>query len=123
MSSKNGDSRRVQRVEKEVQQSVARFLIRDIQSEFPGLLTVTHVGMSGDLKTARISVSLFITEGEKEASMKEALKTLKAWTPEIQKHLSDELQLRFVPKLQFVEDEAMAKSLHIENLLAELKKK
>lgn len=110
-------------VEKEVQQSVARFLVRDMKEELPGLVTVTHVKMPSDLRAARVSVSLLLLEGGDEAAgMKETLEILKAWAPEIQDHVNHELRLRYVPKLNFVADTSMANALHIENVLRDLKK-
>lgn len=119
---KVGDNRRIQMVEKEVQQSIARFLSRDFKDEVPGLITVTQVRMPSDLKTARVSVSVFATEGDEKIVTQDVLLKLKAWAPDIQEHLNHDLKLRFVPKLSFEEDQAMAKSLHIENLLRDIKK-
>lgn len=119
---KAGDNRRVPMVEREVQQSIARFLGRDFKDEIPGLLTVTAVKMPADLRSARVSVSLFVTEGNEAEQMEKVLQKLKAWSPEIQDHLNHELRMRFVPKLTFEADTAMAKSLQIENILRDIKK-
>lgn len=119
---KSGDARRVPMVERQVQQAIARFVGRDLKDEVPGLLTVTQVKMPADLRSARVSVSLFVTEGDEAEIMKDVLKTLKAWAPEIQDHLNHELKMRYVPKLTFEADESMAKTLKIENILRDIKK-
>ncbi|MBX3042017.1 MAG: 30S ribosome-binding factor RbfA [Bdellovibrionaceae bacterium] len=119
---KSGDARRVPMVEREVQQAIARFVGRDLKDEVPGLLTITQVKMPADLRSARVSVSLFVTEGDEAEIMKDVLKTLKAWAPEIQAHLNHELKMRYVPKLSFEADQSMAKTLQIENLLRDIKK-
>ena len=119
---KSGDARRVPMVERQVQQAIARFVGRDLKDEVPGLLTVTQVKMPADLRSARVSVSLFVTEGDEAEIMRDVLKTLKAWAPEIQDHLNHELKMRYVPKLTFEADESMAKTLKIENILRDIKK-
>lgn len=119
---KSAEARRVPMVERQVQQAIARFVGRDLKDEVPGLLTVTQVKMPTDLRSARVSVSLFVTEGDEAEIMKDVLKTLKAWAPEIQDHLNHELKMRYVPKLTFEADQSMAKTLQIENLLRDIKK-
>ncbi len=119
---KAGDARRVPMVEREVQHAIARFLGRDFKDEIPGLLTVTQVKMPPDFRTARVFVSLFVTEGNESDEMKRLLRKLKVWAPEIQDFLNHELKMRYVPKLTFEADLSTAKTLHIENLLRDIKK-
>lgn len=118
MSNKPGDGRRVARMEKEIQQAIAQFLLRDVQRELPGLVTVSSVKMPGDLRTAKVAISLIATGGGDEAKLrKEAVKILQQWAPEVQHHLAAELNLRFVPKLTFIPDETTDRILHVENVL------
>ena len=123
-----GDGRRVSRVEKEVHASIATYLIRSFRFEH-GIVTVTKVILTADLKSARVYVSLMEGIGveDTDAQTKKAdpvallLAELKHEAFEIQNHVAHELKLRFVPKLQFFKDETTEKVLAIEKTLFELK--
>lgn len=52
------DGRRVSRVEKEVQAIVSTYIIRHLQGELPGLVTIGKVQIPADLRVARVYVSL-----------------------------------------------------------------
>ena len=67
-----GDGRRVARAEREIQTNVAQFLIRGFKTPLPGLVTVASVRMPGDLRTAKVYVSVLGTDDQK----KEALELL-----------------------------------------------
>lgn len=126
-----GDGRRVSRVEKEVHASIATYLIRSFRFEH-GIVTVTKVILTADLKSARVYVSLMEgigAENDSEAKSEKKidpsvllLAELKHEAVEIQNHVAHELKLRFVPKLQFFKDETTEKVLAIEKTLFDLKK-
>ncbi len=122
-----GDGRRVSRVEKEVHASIATYLIRSFRFEY-GIVTVTKVILTADLRSARVYVSLMEGIGSEPAPTKTGdhtavlLSELKHEAVEIQNHIAHELKLRFVPKLQFYKDETTDKVLAIEKTLFDLKK-
>lgn len=117
---KETDNRRLARVEREVLQVVAKFIIREMKDDLPGLVTVTRVKMPADLRTAKVYVSLFNPEGEAEASQAQAVKILQKWAVHIQADIESELALRFTPKLTFFFDETIHQVLHVENILHQL---
>lgn len=128
---KSGDGRRVQRVEKEVQQAIAAFVLRDLQGELPGFVTITGVRMTADLRNARVAVSIIVpdqtgsapaAEAERKARA-EAVDILQSWAPEIQDHLNAELAMRFCPRLTFVPDDTTERVLHVESVLRDLSAK
>ena len=61
-----GDGRRIARVEKEVQATIAQYLIHGFSTSLPGLVTVAQVKMPADLRTARVYVSVLGAEDKKE---------------------------------------------------------
>jgi len=113
-----GDGRRVARVEREVQTTIAQFLVRGFKSALPGLVTVSQVKMPGDLRTAKVYVSVLGSDEEQ----KTALKTLQDRAFEIQNYIGNELKMRFCPKLTFYPDHQTAEVLKVEKILAEIQK-
>lgn len=111
-----GDGRRKARVEKEVQQIISQYLIRHLQSELPGLVTVSRVQMPADFRTAKVFVSCF-SEG---ASEKEIIETLKHWIRDIQDEINRSLQMRYCPKITFYIDETTENILKIEKILSDI---
>ena len=72
-------SRRVARVEKEVQMVVSKYIIRYLKEELPGLVTVGRVIIPGDLRSAKVFVSLLDPNMTNDAgSTKEMLHVLKS---------------------------------------------
>lgn len=116
MKKEKGDGRRVQRVEQEIQRSVAQFLISGFRFPLPGLVTVSRVLMPGDLKTAKVYVSVFGSEEDRE----KAVETLQERAFEVQNHIGKELKMRFCPKLKFYADEATEHVLKIDRILHDL---
>ena len=113
-----GDGRRVARVEKEVQQIVASFLITGLRVRLPGLVTVSQVKMPADLRTAKVYVSVMGSKAERD----EAIDLLQENAGEIQRKLATELKLRYTPMLTFFPDETTEKVLKIEKILNDLAK-
>lgn len=119
-SVKPGDGRRIARVEKEVQESVARYLVSDLRGELPGLVTVSRVHMPGDLRTAKIYVSVIAPGADEDRIRDEVVDFLQDRAFEIQDFLNAELGLRFCPKLTFYPDESTVKVLKVEKILHDL---
>lgn len=111
-----GDGRRVARVEREVQQTVAQFLISGFKLPLPGIVTVARVKMPGDLRTAKVYISIL---GDPKL-LDEAVELLQGRAFEIQNYLSKELKMRFCPKLTFYADDETEQILKVEKILQEL---
>ena len=95
-------SQRQLRVGELVKQNLGELLIRN-EAKIPSinskLITVTEVRMTPDLKTARVYV---IPLGG--ADTKETVKILTEYSHLVRKALSKRLDIKFLPKLTFVED-------------------
>jgi ribosome-binding factor A len=114
-----GDGRRVARVEREIQQTVAQYLLHGIKDRLPGLVTVAHVKMPADLRTAKVFISVLGTDQEKDM----VLEILQRNARDIQSYISDNLRMRYCPKLSFYPDTTTESVLKVEKILAELKEK
>ena len=95
-------SQRQLRVGELVKQSIGEIFIRNeakISTINSKLITVTEVRMTPDLKTARVYV---IPLGGIDT--KETVKILTEYSHLVRKALSKRLDIKFLPKLTFVED-------------------
>lgn len=111
-----GDGRRVARVEREIQATIAQFLIRGFKTPLPGLVTVASVKMPADLRTAKVYVSVLGSDKQQE----EALELLQERAFEIQNFIGKELKMRYCPKLTFFADHTTEQVLKVEKILHDL---
>ena len=117
--SKRTYSQRQLRVGEMVKQNLGELFIRNeakIPSVSTKLITVTEVRMTPDLKTARIYV---IPLGGVE--MKETVRILTEYSHLVRRSLSKRLDIKFLPKLIFVEDNSFEYAEKIENILKKIK--
>ena len=117
--SNKGYSQRQLRVGELVKQSIGEIFIKNetkISSFNSRFITVTEVRMTPDLKTARVYV---IPLGG--IDMKEIVGVLHD-NAHLRKALSKKLSLKFLPKLNFIEDKSFEYAEKIEKLIKENKK-
>ena len=108
-------SQRQLRVGELVKQNLGELFIRNeakISSINSKLITVTEVRMTPDLKTARVYV---IPLGGIET--KETVKILTEYSHLVRKALSRRLDIKFLPKLTFVEDNSFEYAEKIERII------
>ena len=113
-------SQRQLRVGELVKQSIGEIFIKNetkITSFNSKFITVTEVRMTPDLKTARVYV---IPLGG--ADMKQIVSVLTANSHLVRRALSKKLDLKFLPKLHFVEDNSFEYAEKIEKLIKENRK-
>ena len=112
-------SQRQLRVGELVKQNLGELFIRN-EAKIPAinskLITVTEVRMTPDLKTARVYV---IPLGGVET--KETVKILTEYSHLVRKALSKRLDIKFLPKLTFVEDNSFEYAEKIEKLIRQNK--
>ena len=78
-----------------------------------GFATVTRVDMSDDLKHARVYISVYGSERERD----ECLQALNHARGYIQHKLSPRIHLKYMPDLSFVFDRSIEYSIHINEVL------
>ena len=112
-------SQRQLRVGELVKQNLGELLIRN-EAKIPfinsKLITVTEVRMTPDLKTARVYV---IPLGGIDT--KETVKILTEYSHLVRKALSKRLDIKFLPKLTFVEDNSFEYAEKIERIIKKIK--
>jgi ribosome-binding factor A len=110
-------TKRSERVGDLILEYVSQLLSRGINDPRVGVVTLTGVEVSNDLKHARIFFSLLVNQQAKD----EVLSGLKSATGFIRSKVARELKLRFVPTLEFLYDDAQANAQRIEELLRKVK--
>jgi len=111
-------SRRVARVSESIKREVSQLLISDIKDDRvgAGLVSVTHVDVSGDLQHAKIFVSIYGTDEAKAATMA----GLKSATGFVRTELGQRMRLRRTPEVVFVEDHSIEQGTQVLSLLNRL---
>ena len=84
-----------------------------------GLVTITAVDVTRDLRHARLFISVMGSDTERAATL-EALESMKG---HLRTRLSKALRLRVAPDISFKMDESVARAARIESLLAQVREK
>ena len=80
-----------------------------------GMISVTRVETTGDLRYAKVWLSVYGMENEKE--FRRGLKSASGW---LRKELASSMNLRYTPELVFELDHSIEYGAHISSLLNEL---
>jgi ribosome-binding factor A len=113
-------SRRADRVAEAVRAEAATFLNEEARDpRLVGLVTVTGVDVSRDLRQARIFVSILGSDSQRTATF-EALTSIAS---ALRSRLAKTMRLRVAPEVSFRLDESVARAARIESLLAEVRDK
>jgi ribosome-binding factor A len=112
------DNRRADRVAEAIREEVATFLAEDVKDpRVVGLVTVTGVEVTRDLRQAKIYVSVMGSETERAATFD----GLSSVAGHLRSRVGRALRLRLAPEITFRPDESIARAARIESLLAQIK--
>jgi ribosome-binding factor A len=109
-------SRRVLKAAEAIREVVSMAILTDLRDPRIEGVTVTFVEVSPDMRQAKVHVSIM---GD-EAQQKLCLHGLKSAAGFLQSKISDRIDTRYTPKLHFMLDEGVKKSLAISQMLKEL---
>ncbi|MBS6217252.1 MAG: 30S ribosome-binding factor RbfA [Clostridiales bacterium] len=105
-------SNRIGRINEEIQRELAT-LIRTVKDpRVHGLVSITAVETTPDLRFSKIYVSVL-----DKSDVKEVVKGLKSAAGYLRRELGAALKLRYTPELQFVEDDSIGQGAHILSML------
>ena len=104
---------RIGRINEEIQRELSSLLrtLKDPRLQ-SGLLTITHVDTTPDLRFSKIFVSALDKSQEKDM-----MKGLKSAAGYLRRELGTALKLRYTPELQFVADDSILQGAHILEML------
>ena len=107
-------SNRIGRINEEIQRELAeqiRFL-KDPGVSQVGMVSIIRVDTTGDLRYARVWVSVLDKNQEKDV-----MRGLKSAAGYLRRELGRALQLRYTPELQFIADDSISQGAHILEVL------
>jgi ribosome-binding factor A len=111
-------NRRPDRVAEAIREEVAGFLADGAKDpRVTGLVTVTGVDLTRDLRHAKIFVSVLGSEAER----KETFEGLASIASHLKIRVGRALRLRVAPDIEFKADDSIARAARIETLLAQIK--
>lgn len=112
------DNRRAERVAEAIREEVATFLAEDAKDpRITGLVTVTGVDVTRDLRHAKVYVSVMGSDAERAATFD----GLASVATHLRSRVGRALRLRLAPEITFQLDDSIARAARIESLLAQLK--
>lgn len=113
-----GDPRRAERVAEGIRTEVATFLRGGAKDpRLKGLVTVTAVDVTRDLRHAKVFVSVMGTDEERKATYE----GLASVAHHLRGTVGRALRLRAAPEIEFKVDESIAHAARIESLLAQVR--
>ena len=106
-------SNRINRINEEIQKELSSLMrgLKDPRVQ-GGMVTITHVDTTSDLRYSRIFVSVLDKSQEKDV-----VKGLKSAAGYLRRELGASLRLRYTPELQFIADDSIEYGAHILELL------
>ena len=107
-------SNRIGRINEEIQRELAEQIryLKDPRVSQVGMVSIIRVDTTGDLRYARVYVSVLDKNQEKDV-----LKGLKSASGFLRRELGRSLQLRYTPELQFIGDDSIQPGAHILEVL------
>ncbi len=110
------ENRRTNKVEKEIREIVAIYLIRHFPTD---LLSVSQVRVTKDLKGATVYVSS-IKHSPVPPTL---LESLQETAKDIQTEINKRLRMKYCPRLKFMNDDGGDRGEKIDELLAQIRPK
>lgn len=110
-------SNRIGRINEEIQRELSNAIRSVKDPRVKGLISITAVETTPDLRYAKIHVSVL-----DKSDVNEVVKGLKSAGGYLRRELGSALSLRYTPELVFVKDDSIDKGAHILTLLENLDK-
>jgi ribosome-binding factor A len=110
-------SRRTRQLGEFVKEEVMEIVRREVNDPRIGFMSITRVDVSDDLRSARIFVSVFGTDEERE----ETMKALRSAAGYIRRLLKPRMHTRQIPELDFRDDRSMEHAASIARTLNEVR--
>ncbi len=110
---------RMEKVDEEFKREIGKIIDQDLKNpNITGLISVTKVSVSSDLKNAKVYISLLNCK-----SKKNTLEGIKNATGYIRTELAKRINLRYTPNLTFEIDESMEYGSRIDSILNDIMQK
>ena len=107
---------RIEKLQELIKQEVGKMILNDLKDPRIGFVTVTDVEMTGDLREAKIFVSIM---GGAE-QVKNSLEGLNSALGFVRREIGQRIRLRFTPEISFALDTSLDYGDHIQKLLLQV---
>ena len=108
---------RVEKVQELMKQEISQIIQRELKDPRIGFVTVTSVECTGDLREAKIYVSIMGSDQQ----VKDSWTGLNRGLGFIRREIGKRIRLRCTPELTFALDKSLDYSAHIQELLLKIK--
>ncbi len=109
-------SRRAQKAAEAIREVVSMAILAELNDPRVCDVTVTYVEVSGDLRHAKVHVSVMGDETKQNLS----LRGLQSAAGFLQAKIAGRVDLRYTPRLQFILDQGVKRSIEISRILDEV---
>jgi len=118
MKRQGGNSNRLNRINEELKREISNIINYEVtNTNVTGMISVTKVKISPDLRYARVSVSMINSK-----SVKNTLAALKSSSGFIRSRIAEKINLRVTPELVFELDDSMEYGEKIDTILKDIMK-
>ncbi len=110
------DSNRLNRIDEEMKKEISHIITYDLKDpNITGLISVTKVKVSGDLKYAKVYVSMINAKDNKQV-----LAALKKSAGFVRTEVAKRINLRTTPEIIFIFDDSIEYGSRIDTILKEV---
>ncbi len=109
-------SRRAQKAAEAIRAVVSTSILQEIKDPRVQHVTVTYVEVANDLRSAKVHVSVMGTDTEQNL----CLHGLQSAAGFLQSRVAERIDMRYTPRLQFLLDQGVKRSIEIATILREV---
>jgi len=109
-------SRRTERAAEAIREVVSMAILAELRDPRVRDVTVTHVEVSADLRHAKVHVSVMGDDARQNLT----LRGLQSAAGFLQSKIADRVEIRYTPRLNFVLDQGVKRSIAVAKILQEV---
>lgn len=113
------NEKRVNRISEEIKKIISELLYNGLKDpRISSMTSITRVDVTRDLRYAKIYVSVFGNNEEKESSI-DGLNSAKGF---IRKEIGNKIDIRYIPEPIFILDESIEEGIRMSKLIEDINK-
>lgn len=107
---------RTDRIEEEIKKVVSKVINQELKDpRLNGLISITKVSVTKDLKYCKIYISMLGTK-----NVEEAMEALKSAAGYVRKEIGSNIRIHYTPEVKFEFDNSIEYGVHIQNVINNL---
>ncbi|MBL1322051.1 MAG: 30S ribosome-binding factor RbfA [Methylophaga sp.] len=112
---------RSNRIGELIMRELAQMIQHEVSDPRVGMVTVSHVNVTADMKYAKVLVTRLTTDNSEE-DIKECIAGLTNAAGFLRRRLASRVELRNIPELRFHYDKSLEHGFHMDELISEANK-